>query len=65
MPDAINRAIDAATVAASAGSSECSWNDGTGPGSRWPDNRSLLPATRPRAAAITRLANDTTCGVDR
>ena len=61
----MSRVIVFATAAASAGSSGCSANDGFGPGSRWPTRCSLLPATRPRAAAITRLASDTTCGVDR
>src|SRR6476660_10643130 len=65
VPFSMRRAIFFATAAASATSSGCSANDGFGPGSRWPIKCSLLPATRPLAAAITWLASDTTCGVDR
>ncbi len=65
VPDSTSFLIDRATAAASATSSGYSWNVGDGPGSRWPIRCSLLPATRPRAAAITRLASDTTCGVER
>ena len=54
-----------ATAVASAASSGCSVNFGSGPGGRWPIRCSLDPAIRPRAAVITRLANDTTCGVER
>ena len=65
MPDSMSLVIERATPAASATSSGNSSKDGSGPGGRWPMRCSLEPAIRPRAAAITRLASDTTCGVER
>ena len=65
VPASIRVLMALATAVASATSSVCSRNIGSGPGGRWPIRCSLDPAIRPRAAAMTRLANDTTCGVER